>query len=81
VLTPPLRFRPNIVLEGAGTPYVEEEWEEIGFENSKPDGGPSTEYGRMVCISRCTRCQVRELDITRLCANDALLWTREWLWD
>ncbi|KIM33598.1 hypothetical protein M408DRAFT_61227 [Serendipita vermifera MAFF 305830] len=62
------RFRPNIVLEGSGTPYAEEEWEEIGFhrapdaENEQGEGGASSPYGRLVCISKCTRCRLPNID-------------------
>ncbi|CCA71324.1 hypothetical protein PIIN_05263 [Serendipita indica DSM 11827] len=56
------RFRPNVVVEGAGKPYAEEEWEEISFTTTERSGRASSEYGRMLLVSRCTRCQLPNIE-------------------
>lgn len=62
----PHRFRPNVVLEGSGRPYAEEEWAEIDLSRGE-EGTSAGSYGRMFLVSRCTRCMVRLL---HLCANE-----------
>ncbi|CAG7855157.1 SubName: Full=Uncharacterized protein {ECO:0000313/EMBL:CCA71324.1}, partial [Serendipita indica DSM 11827] len=54
-------FRPNVVVEGAGKPYAEE-WEEISFTTTERSGRASSEYGRMLLVSRCTRCQLPNIE-------------------
>ncbi|KAG8783948.1 hypothetical protein FRC15_004250 [Serendipita sp. 397] len=60
------RFRPNIVIEGAGKPYAEEEWEEVVCCGKSEAGNKnaSSEYGRMILVSRCTRCQLPNIEPT-----------------
>lgn len=51
------RFRPNIVLEGAGQPFTEDEWEEIEIKSR--DSEP---HDIITLVSRCTRCLLPNVD-------------------
>jgi hypothetical protein len=48
------RFRANVILEGAGVPFIEDAWEDVTFkhENGADDASIS-------CVSRMFRCGVR----------------------
>ncbi|EIN14228.1 hypothetical protein PUNSTDRAFT_58474 [Punctularia strigosozonata HHB-11173 SS5] len=47
------RFRPNIVLKGAGVPFAEDLWEEITIASNVSSSGDAM---HIVLVSPCTRC-------------------------
>lgn len=54
------RFRPNIVLKGAGVPFAEDMWREI-VVSPKPEPNPNAAPSAktITLVSKCTRCLVR----------------------
>lgn len=48
------RFRPNIILSG-GSPFAEDQWEEIVINNSESDDS-GTDGMHIQVVSKCTRC-------------------------
>lgn len=49
------RFRPNIILSG-GSPFVEDQWEEIVINSEREDSG--VEGMKISVVSKCARCLV-----------------------
>ncbi|KZO90635.1 hypothetical protein CALVIDRAFT_388954 [Calocera viscosa TUFC12733] len=52
------RFRPNIVFTGAREAFDEDSWEEISVRDSQTD----ELKGRILLVSRCTRCLLPNVD-------------------
>jgi uncharacterized protein len=50
------RFRPNIVLRGAGKPFSEDKWREISIDTGSSKGM------RITLVSRCARCMLPNVD-------------------
>jgi uncharacterized protein YcbX len=51
------RFRPNIVVRGAGIPWAEDMWENVKFGENETS---------ISLVSKCTRCLVSTLPCTVL---------------
>lgn len=62
------RFRPNIVFSGAKEPFDEDSWEEISVHDSESDQSK----GRIVLVSRCTRCLLPNVDPSSGIADKAV---------
>ncbi|KAI0931062.1 hypothetical protein AcW1_001444 [Taiwanofungus camphoratus] len=58
------RFRPNIVLKGAGVPFAEDMWREI-VVSPKPEPNPNAAPSAktITLVSKCTRCLLPNVDI------------------
>jgi len=52
------RFRPNIVFKGAKAAFDEDSWEEVVVE----DAQNGNEKGKILLVSRCTRCLLPNVD-------------------
>jgi uncharacterized protein YcbX len=53
------RFRPNVVLQGAGVPFAEDAWEEIAFT---PSGDVGATSPTLKLVAKCTRCLLPNVD-------------------
>ncbi|KDQ51141.1 hypothetical protein JAAARDRAFT_41407 [Jaapia argillacea MUCL 33604] len=59
------RFRPNIVLKGAGVPFAEDTWEEITIvpsNNQDDDAKHEREATSITLVSPCARCLLPNVD-------------------
>ncbi|CCM01446.1 uncharacterized protein FIBRA_03498 [Fibroporia radiculosa] len=52
------RFRPNIVLKGAGVPFAEDFWRTVVLHSSN-----STANSELTLLSKCTRCLLPNVDV------------------
>ncbi|GBE77201.1 hypothetical protein SCP_0100730 [Sparassis crispa] len=58
------RFRPNIVLKGAGVPFAEDMWREIVVSPDRAlDPASAPPQQTITLVSKCTRCLLPNVDI------------------